>query len=106
MSLQIFSEGEPCDDNDTLTINDVYDAACVCKGEKSNNVEITSKDAWVVYPNPVTESLIISNTAHNLRYLTLRFTKLELETTALPPGVYHLKIKTNQDMTIKRFVKI
>lgn len=125
LSLQIFSEGEPCDDTDTLTINDVYDAACVCKGEKSNNVEITSKDAWVVYPNPVTESLIISNTStqfaipdieiYNIQGISIKpiikenigqQQKLELETTALPPGVYHLKIKTNQDMTIKRFVKI
>lgn len=125
LSLQILSEGEPCDDKDASTINDVYDAACVCKGEKSNNVDNTSKDAWVVYPNPVTETLILSNTStqftipdieiYNIQGISIKpiikenigqQPKLELETTALPPGVYHLKIKTNQDMTIKRFVKI
>ncbi|MBK6497565.1 MAG: T9SS type A sorting domain-containing protein [Saprospiraceae bacterium] len=125
LSLQIFNEGEPCDDKDASTINDVYDAACVCKGEKSNNVDNTSKDAWVVYPNPVTETLIISNTSTQFTIPDIEIyyiqgisikpiikenigqqPKLELETTALPPGVYHLKIKTNQDMTIKRFVKI
>lgn len=125
LSLQILNEGEPCNDKDASTINDVYDADCVCKGEKSNKVDITAKDAWVVYPNPVTESLIISNTntqftipdieIYNIQGISItpiikenigQQPKLELETIALPPGVYHLKIKTNQDMTIKRFVKI
>jgi Leucine-rich repeat (LRR) protein len=125
LSLQIFSEGEPCDDKDASTINDVYDAACVCKGEKSNKVVNTAKDAWSIYPNPVTETLIISNSSaqfaipdieiYNIQGIFIKpiikeniglQPKLELETTALPPGVYHLKIKTNQDMTIKRFVKI
>ena len=95
------------------------------KLEKSNNVDNTSKDAWVVYPNPVAETLILSNTStqftipdieiYNIQGISIKpiikenigqQPKLELETTALPPGVYHLKIKTNQDMTIKRFVKI
>lgn len=54
--------GMPCDDNNELTNNDVYQENCECKGEIIDDVAlIEDKDEINIYPNPSTGIVNISN---------------------------------------------
>ena len=50
--------GDPCDDEDTSTVNDAYNDACECEGEVESSVTDTQIDV-ALYPNPVRDWLQI-----------------------------------------------
>lgn len=60
------SIGQKCDDNNEFTINDRYNEYCVCAGNFTEMLDVSSKPEIVLYPNPVEQLLQVEFVKTNL----------------------------------------
>jgi hypothetical protein len=99
--------GKPCDDNNPLTINDVYNEFCVCQGEIDINTTDTELlNPFTVFPNPVSEVLRIVNKNNSTFHVELwsifghlmqtshvsNSPDISVNVHDMHPGIYILKI--------------
>ena len=96
--------GDPCDDNDATTTNDMFDDDCECQGDESSQVAEEVLD-MALYPNPVRDwlsvrledgmaaSLILFDPAGRVvqTWNTVGSTRLDLR--HLPSGQYVMSIR-------------
>lgn len=94
---------EPCDDGDGLTINDTYNAFCICVGEDISSQNELSKIQISAYPNPV-KDIIHFESNHDLSQATAEIFDIQgklvmssgldesskLRVKGLPAGVYNI----------------
>jgi hypothetical protein len=108
-----YSVGDSCDDGDPNTVNDVYNAACICEGVVSvYEVETT----FVVYPNPSEGLFTITNaqgaivnlievfdiTGKRVVSMNPMSSTLVVDMTTMPRGMYTIKIQSaNSVQTIR-----
>jgi len=64
--------GNPCDDGNPNTINDVFNASCVCEGTTVGVDEINAETGLVVYPNPGSQQVQISFMAQSNQKVMLK----------------------------------
>ena len=115
--------GDPCDDGDDTTINDVYTADCDCVGEVDGLDEATAL-SWTLYPSPVrdvlnlrleggawsgaidgdVEVMVLGATGQVLRSERLAG-RTQLDVSDLASGVYFLTLRSPAMATsTRRFV--
>ena len=115
--------GDPCDDGDDTTINDVYTADCDCVGEVDGLDEATAM-SWTLYPSPVLDALnvrleggawsgtiegdvevmVLGATGQVLRSERLAG-RTQLDVSDLSSGVYFLTLRSPaMAATTRRFV--
>ena len=115
--------GDPCDDGDDTTINDVYTADCDCVGEVDGLDEATAM-SWTLYPSPVrdvlnlrleggawsgaidgdVEVMVLGATGQVLRSERLAG-RTQLDVSDLASGVYFLTLRSPaMATTTRRFV--
>jgi len=115
--------GDPCDDGDDTTVNDVYTADCDCVGEVDGLDEATAM-SWTLYPSPVrdvlnlrlegdawsgaidgdVEVMVLGSTGQVLRSERLAG-QTQLDVSDLASGVYFLTLRSPAMATsTRRFV--
>ncbi|MBK6784338.1 MAG: T9SS type A sorting domain-containing protein [Saprospiraceae bacterium] len=114
------SKDVPCDDGNPLTINDMYDVNCECKGELINATNQEKPDKMQIFPNPANENVYVINTGKykdidisilNAVGETILIQKskvengYELHTSGLSPGVYLIKIRKDNVISSYKLVK-
>ena len=111
--------GDPCDDEDDTTINDVLTADCDCIGEVDGLGDVQGL-AWGVFPSPVRDMLnlqatdgvlpseaevhILSSTGQTLRTERLAG-RTQIDVSDLASGIYFLSLRSPaMATTTRRFV--
>jgi hypothetical protein len=109
--------GDSCDDGDANTVNDVYNAACICEGVVSvYEVETT----FVVYPNPSEGLFTITNaqgaavnlievydiTGKRVVSLNPMTSTVVVDMTTMPRGMYTIKIQSANSVQSIRVQRI
>ena len=111
--------GDPCDDEDDTTINDVLTADCDCAGEVDGLGDVQGL-AWGVFPSPVRDMLnlqatdgvlpsdaevhILSSTGQTLRTERLAG-RTQIDVSDLASGIYFLSLRSPaMATTTRRFV--
>ena len=111
--------GDPCDDEDDTTINDVLTADCDCIGEVDGLGDVQGL-AWGVFPSPVRDMLnlqatdgvlpsdvechILSSTGQIIRSERLAG-RTQLNVSDLASGIYFLSLRSPaMATTTRRFV--
>lgn len=112
-----YSVGDSCDDGDPNTVNDVYNAACICEGVVSvYEVETT----FVVYPNPSEGLFTITNaqgaavnlievydiTGKRVVSLNPMTSTVVVDMTTMPRGMYTIKIQSANSVQSIRVQRI
>jgi hypothetical protein len=57
LSDALIAEGSPCDDGNALTVNDAYQAGCICEGAPIGIEETVLADGLSLQPNPAHDLL-------------------------------------------------
>ena len=115
--------GASCDDLDPNTINDIYDANCVCAGV-IGVAELEADQSWTVFPNPTKDNLNVTWTTNNAGNTLVRvydamgqliiqqniavnagFNKFEIPTSTLSVGYYVVEIMKDGTARRKAFSK-
>ena len=117
--------GNPCDDGNVATINDVYNASCVCEGTTVGVNEVMLNGAFAVYPNPgidavqmsfisqsseaaqlnvfnSTGALVMSKKLTNVKWGGNQF---ELDMNNMASGVYTIQLTLDGQFHTVRWVK-
>ncbi len=69
LSDALIAEGSPCDDGNALTVNDAYQAGCICEGAPIGIEETVLADGLSLQPNPAHDVLrVVSEKATILGY--------------------------------------
>jgi hypothetical protein len=112
--------GQPCDDNDPITINDIYDVNCECNGEIIISTTSNSLNDVKIFPNPTQSSVFVVQTGikqnfevsiYNAMGEFILINKIESEngyeiaTSELLPGVYIIKIQRDKIIGSSKLVK-
>ena len=96
--------GDPCDDGDASTVNDMYNDSCECEGEVESSVNDTQIEV-ALYPNPVRDwlsirledglaaSLILFDPMGRVVQTWNTFGSTRLGLSHLPPGQYVMCIR-------------
>jgi len=104
--------GQPCDDQNPETQNDIIQNDCTCAGSTTSSVTTVSPADFQIYPNPTSGIINLPNT--NFRNISLfnstgKELSVEINTTLdlspFPIGVYYLKIQTENNIFLKKVVK-
>jgi hypothetical protein len=112
-----YSVGDPCDDGNANTINDVYNSACICEGEVSVVEVVTT---FVVYPNPSEGLFTITNaqgavvslvevfdiTGKRVMTMNPMTSTTLVDMTAMPRGMYTIKIQSANNIQTIRVQRI
>ncbi|MBK6566060.1 MAG: T9SS type A sorting domain-containing protein [Saprospiraceae bacterium] len=114
------SKDVPCDDGNPLTINDMYDENCECKGELINATNQENPDKMQIFPNPANENVYVLHTGKYKdidisilnavgETIVIQKSKIEngyeLHTSGLSPGVYLIKIRKDNVISSHKLVK-
>ncbi|MBK9043319.1 MAG: T9SS type A sorting domain-containing protein [Saprospiraceae bacterium] len=114
------SKDVPCDDGNPLTINDMYDENCECKGELINATNQENPDKMQIFPNPANENVYVLHTGKYKdidisilnavgETIVIQKSKIEngyeLHTAGLSPGVYLIKIRKDNVISSYKLVK-
>ena len=117
--------GNPCDDGDPSTIDDVYNASCVCEGTSVGVDEEITSNGVMIYPNPGNGTAQIALTAQmptnadlkiynslgavvvskSLNNLRQGGNVVNINTENLAPGVYTFQINVNEEVHQVRWIK-
>ncbi len=117
--------GNPCDDGDPSTIDDVYNASCVCEGISVGVDEEITSNGVMIYPNPGNGTAQISLTAQMPTNADLKIYNslgavvvskplnnlrqggnvVNINTENLAPGVYTFQINVNEEVHQVRWIK-
>mgnify|MGYP006142326269 CR=1 FL=1 len=108
-------QGDPCDDNDPYTINDIIGDYCICQGEVDGVAE-SLLVTTLVYPNPTSsfmnvklssvqfkdvEQLYLYNTEGGVVVsVEIKSQELQIDVEGLAAGVYMLEIGTESHRII------
>ena len=111
--------GDPCDDGDEATINDVLNESCECEGEVVDGVE-ESDFTFEVYPSPVRDVLnvrfegqtwsgdvgVTIMSANGQALLSERLAgRTQIDVSGLASGVYFLSLQSPSTAAVtRRFV--
>ena len=101
--------GDPCDDGDELTVNDVLTDDCGCEGEVPSSIlEAAPASSWKLYPTPTqgilnldipaswhagNSEMIITNTSGQEVRRELLMNQSQIDVSSLASGMYLLTIK-------------
>ena len=117
--------GNPCDDGDPSTIDDVYNASCVCEGISVGVDEEITSNGVMIYPNPGNGTAQIALTAQMPTNADLKIYNslgavvvskplnnlrqggnvVNINTENLAPGVYTFQINVNEEVHQLRWIK-
>lgn len=117
--------GNPCDDGDPSTIDDVYNASCVCEGISVGVDEEITSNGVMIYPNPGNGTAQIALTAQMPTNADLKIYNslgavvvskplnnlrqggnvVNINTENLAPGVYTFQINVNEEVHQVRWIK-
>ncbi len=117
--------GNPCDDGDPSTIDDVYNASCVCEGISVGVDEEITSNGVMIYPNPGNGTAQIALTAQMPTNADLKIYNslgavvvskplnnlrqggnvVNINTENLAPGVYTFQINVNDEVHQVRWIK-
>lgn len=110
--------GDPCDDGQANTINDAYNANCVCEG--TIGVEALEAIHLSLYPNPASDVITLNSNSSGwgkLQIVDLTgrvvFQKnqlfgafQELNIADLPNGIYSLVVTLDEKQSVIPFIKL
>lgn len=107
--------GQPCDDGNANTINDVWTANCDCVGQPVGISEPAAAAALIIAPNPATDAVRISSPAGKLlsytlhtpdgrlvRNTTVNADVIVLERGELDGGAYFLTLEFADGRAVRR----
>lgn len=92
--------GDPCDDGNMATFNDVYNSNCECAGSVTSIDELNNDQYWM-YPNPVKDVVYFKNANKGLvviynqmgsKVLEANLTESKLNLESLSPGLYQVVV--------------
>ncbi len=92
--------GDPCDDGNMATFNDVYNSNCECAGSVTSIDELNNDQYWM-YPNPVKDVVYFKNANKGLvviynqmgsKVLEANLTESKLNLEWLSPGLYQVVV--------------
>jgi len=92
--------GDPCDDGNMATLNDVYNSNCECAGSVTSIDELNNEQ-YLIYPNPVKDVVYFKNANKGMvvlynqmgsRVLEANLTENKLNLEELTPGLYQMVV--------------
>ena len=106
LSDALVAEGSPCDDGDSLTVNDAYQAGCICEGAPIGMAETELANGLSLQPNPAHDVLrVVSEkgtilgyelydaTGRRVRTTNVNARQFTMDRTGLQAGAYFLTVR-------------
>jgi Secretion system C-terminal sorting domain len=111
---------DACDDGNPQTINDSYDANCICAGTLVGLEESLMDTEWLLFPNPANDFVALSIPYAGYSYLQWQIinvlgetiaqgtannqTQIMWQTQTYPAGIYHLQLIAKNSVKKMTFV--
>jgi len=107
--------GQPCDDENPETQNDIIQPDCICRGSETSGVDQLENVEFLIYPNPTTGLINLpSSNFKNIQlynYIGQQIPiKNKIEDTTLnlesfENGIYFLKFQLDDSFFLKKIIK-
>ena len=109
--------GDPCNDYDPATINDIITGDCLCAGTDdgttNDNEPSTEEAGLLLFPNPVNDLLIVGTDKeishikifNQLGKLVKQTSSKTVDVSQLPSGIYFAEIEQEGKRIMEPFIK-